>query len=775
MDSDKKVIAYFELVSTDPPTTPVVVDDGAYTNDNTQLHGSWSSSDNESGIAEYQYAIGITQGGTDVVGWTSVGTATAITKSGLTLSWGNTYYFAVKAKNGAGLWSDVGTSNGITAQAPPPPTITSISPKQGALEQTFYVTITGTNFTGATIVSFGAGVTVNSYSVDSATQMTANISIAGDAAPGARDVSVTGPVGTGALPDGLRVTVPLVNIAPLYGIASADATYLDSLARKAIDGDYSSLWGAGGFGSSSNPHWWKVDLQQNRQVSEIVVNSQTWSTGDPSRYLGCTNVYNLYVSSDGSSWTLIGSGTIAQSTDPEVYSDRHILSDQMPAFRYVKYEVVGGTHWAHLVEMEVLVDSGTDHPQVPTVTSVNPDHGAQGQTLAVTINGTNFTGATAVSFGPDVTVNSFTVDSASQITANISISAVATTGARTVVVNGAYLQSGFMVTPLPPLNVTSISPKQGALEQTFYVTIIGTNFTGATVVSFGAGITVNSYSVNSATQITAKISIASDAAPGARDVSVTGPVGTGTLPDGLRVTMPLVNIAPLYGTASADVSDWMAPGGAIDGDYGSMWNAGSHASSSNPHWLEVDLQQNRQVREIAVNSMIWWAGDQYPGLTNVYNLYVSSDGSSWTLIGSGTLTDSTDPEAYSDRHILSDQMPAFRYVKYEVVGGTHWAHLVEMEVLVDSGTDHPQVPTVTSVNPDHGAQGQTLAVTINGTNFTGATAVSFGPDVTVNSFTVDSASQITAYISISAAATTGAKKIVVNGAYLQSGFMVTQA
>jgi hypothetical protein len=292
------------------------------------------------------------------------------------------------------------------------------------------------------------------------------------------------------------------------------------------------------------------------------------------------------------------------------------------------------------------------------------------------------------------------------------------------------------------------------------------------MVGFGAGITVNSFSVNSATQMTANISIAGDAAPGARDVSVTGPVGTGTLPDGFRVTVPLVNIAPLYGTASADVSDWMAAGGAIDGDYASMWNAGSHASSSNPHWLEVDLQQNRQVREIAVNSMIWWAGDQYPGLTNVYNLYVSSDGSSWTLIGSGTLTDSTDPEAYSDRHILSDQMPAIRYVKYEVVGGTHWAHLVEMEVLVNSSTDLPPVPTVTSVGPDHGAQGQTLAVTINGTNFTGATAVSFGNDVTVNSFTVYSATQITANISISAAATPGARTVVVDGAYLQSGFMV---
>ena len=97
-----------------PPTTPVVVDDGDYTNDNTQLHGSWSSSDDESGIAEYQYAIGITQGGTDVVGWTSAGTATEATCTGLSLSVGTKYYFAVKAKNGAGIWSTVGTSDGIT-------------------------------------------------------------------------------------------------------------------------------------------------------------------------------------------------------------------------------------------------------------------------------------------------------------------------------------------------------------------------------------------------------------------------------------------------------------------------------------------------------------------------------------------------------------------------------------------------------------------------------------------------------------------------------------
>jgi len=66
-------------------------------------------------VTEYQYAIGTTSGGTEVVDWTSVGTNTSVTKTGLSLTSGTTYYFSVKAKNGAGLWSVVGTSNGIVA------------------------------------------------------------------------------------------------------------------------------------------------------------------------------------------------------------------------------------------------------------------------------------------------------------------------------------------------------------------------------------------------------------------------------------------------------------------------------------------------------------------------------------------------------------------------------------------------------------------------------------------------------------------------------------
>jgi subtilisin family serine protease len=109
-----------------PPTTPVVTDDGDYTNSTTTLHATWSATDPESGIVEYQFRIGTTPGGGQVVGWTSVGTATEVTRSGLHLTNGATYYFSVKARNSGDVWSAVGTSDGITVNTSwtPSPTAT---------------------------------------------------------------------------------------------------------------------------------------------------------------------------------------------------------------------------------------------------------------------------------------------------------------------------------------------------------------------------------------------------------------------------------------------------------------------------------------------------------------------------------------------------------------------------------------------------------------------------------------------------------------------------
>lgn len=110
-----------------PPATPIVIDDGDFTNDKTQLHARWESTDPESGISEYQYAIGTFIGGTDIVYWRSAGLGTSVTHKGLNLKVGQIYYFSVKAKNGSNLWSRIGSSDGITVLNNPPQ-ITSLLP-----------------------------------------------------------------------------------------------------------------------------------------------------------------------------------------------------------------------------------------------------------------------------------------------------------------------------------------------------------------------------------------------------------------------------------------------------------------------------------------------------------------------------------------------------------------------------------------------------------------------------------------------------------------------
>ena len=95
-----------------PPTKPVVTDGGAITQSRTELLASWTSEDPESGIREFQYAIGKTPGGTDVRPFTST-MQSSVLVTGLNLDAGAIYYFAVRAINTANLTSDVGVSDGI--------------------------------------------------------------------------------------------------------------------------------------------------------------------------------------------------------------------------------------------------------------------------------------------------------------------------------------------------------------------------------------------------------------------------------------------------------------------------------------------------------------------------------------------------------------------------------------------------------------------------------------------------------------------------------------
>ncbi len=152
---------------------------------------------------------------------------------------GTTYHYRLVATNASG------TQNGsdqtlvtATAPPPPPPTITGFSPTSGAAGTG--VTIGGTNFTGATAVAFNG--TAASYTVNSATQISATVPAAASSGP----ITVTTPGGAATSSSSFTV------VSGGNGIVAAD-----SFSRTVSGG-----WGAADVGGSwtvlDTPGSWSV-------------------------------------------------------------------------------------------------------------------------------------------------------------------------------------------------------------------------------------------------------------------------------------------------------------------------------------------------------------------------------------------------------------------------------------------------------------------------------------------------------------------------------------
>jgi peptidoglycan/xylan/chitin deacetylase (PgdA/CDA1 family) len=539
---------------------------------------------------------------------------------------------------------------------PAPLTITSVTPSNGAQGQTLSsLTITGTYLTGVTAVSFGSGITVNSFTVNSPTQITGNITIDALADTGARDVLVTTPAGTATMTGGFTVNAAPPAISSVNPSSGIQGQILSSVT---ITGTYLTGATEVGFGSGITVNSFTVD-SPTRITCNITIDA-----------LADTGARDVLVPTPAGTATKTGGFTVVQAP--------------------------------------------------PTISSVSPNSGIQGQTLSsVTISGTYLTGATEVGFGSGITVNSFTVDSPTRITCNITIDALADIGARDVSVTTPggtdTMTGGFTVVQAPP-TISSVSPNSGIQGQTLNsVTITGTYLTGATSVSFASGITVNRFTVNSSTRITASITISGSSTTGARAVSVTTPGGTGTMTGGFTV-----NAAPPTISSAS-------PNSGIQGQtLNSVTITGTYLTGA----TSVSFGSGIAVNSFIVNSS-----------TRIT--------ASITISGSAT----------TGARAVSVTTPVRTATK---TGGF---------------TVNAAPPAISTVSPNSGIQGQTLnSVTITGTYLTRATSVSFGSKITVNRLIVNSPTQITASITIAAKAALGPRNVSVKTsggtATLTNGFTV---
>jgi hypothetical protein len=410
---------------------------------------------------------------------------------------------------GDGAYSAAPTATGSLTILNAVPSVTGASPASvGRGATAFPVSITGTGFVdGATVTISGTGVTVNSVEFLGPTSLKAFISVTSTAPTGARNVSVANPGTAGATCTGCLS----INQGP-YGIAAVPF----SIGRGAVNETITIVgfnfvagaWSPSsvvftGPGATVNAG---ITINSVTRVNQFLLNVNL--TVDAAAPTGARSV--TVINPDGGRSTALAAFTVN------------------PA---------------------------------PTITSLSPSSRGQGATnQSIVINGSGFVAgiwnAASVAFSDDgITVNSVIRNSATKLTVNVSIDPLASTAlpARSVTVrNGdggrTTKASAFTVNPAP--TITGVSPDsrpQGASNQN--ITVTGTFAAGTwntSSVSFsGTGITVSSVSRNGAgTQLTVRISIAGNAAVGARTMTVRNPDG------GTATTSFTVNAKPTISSVS---------------------------------------------------------------------------------------------------------------------------------------------------------------------------------------------------------------------------------
>jgi hypothetical protein len=425
------------------------------------------------------------------------------------------------------------------------PVVSSVSPQQGPTSGGTTVTVTGTGFAGATTVRFGSKA-ATSFSVNSSTQITA-------VSPSS---SVTGPVNltvtTSQGTSSQQVTFTYVVVsAPFLSALTPDKGPISGGTTVTLTG--TNLSGAtavrfDGIAASS------FTVNSATQITAVspphaaggapVTVTTAGGTSNPLAF-----AYYAAPSVTGVTPTQgpVSGGTTVTVTGNDLLGATAVRFDGIAASSFTvnsatQITAVSPPHAAGEAEVTVTTPGGTsnpDNPQAyfyyaatPSLLAVTPPSGPTTGGTTVILTGNDLLGATAVRFD-GIAASSFTVDSATQITA-VSPPHAAGEAEVTVTTPGGTSNPGsYVYLTIPTL--LSLTPAQGPTHGGTVITLTGTGLAGTTDVRFG--FTPTSFTVVSPTQITA---VAPTGAGGLVGVTATTPAGTSNLLTYTRVVGPSI-------------------------------------------------------------------------------------------------------------------------------------------------------------------------------------------------------------------------------------------
>ena len=416
------------------------------------------------------------------------------------------------------------------------PTVIAVSPNAGPLGGATGVTITGTNFTGATAVDFGTGQAGTNVTVVSSSEITVNAPAESAATV---DVTVTTPVGTSPTSSADHFTytaAPTVTVvSPSSGpgaggtsvtvtgsnLANATAVKFGTTAGTVTaDGaglHHGDLAGRHGNAGHHGHHGrWHLGHLGRRPV-HLHTGTDGHDVSPNAGPLGGTTGVTI-TGTNLTGATAVDFGTGQAGTDATVVSPSEIT-------------VNAPAESAATVDVTVTTPGGTsaissaDHftyTAAPTVTAVSPNAGPLGGTTGVTITGTNFTGATAVDFGTGQAGTNVTVVSSSEITVNAPAESAATVDVTVTTPGGTSATSSadhFTYTAVPTVTVVSPTLRSRRWRHQRHRSRVPTWRT-RTAVKFGT--TAGTVTADGADSIT----VTSPAGTGTQDITVTTAGGT---------------------------------------------------------------------------------------------------------------------------------------------------------------------------------------------------------------------------------------------------------
>jgi hypothetical protein len=226
----------------------------------------------------------------------------------VTFSTAGTYTASFTVTDSAGNTDPSPPVRTITVATEPAPVLSAVSPNVGGQgKSNLSVTLSGSNFLPSPTCSFGSGITVNSCTENSSTQITANINILSSAVTGSRNITVTNTDGqSSTLTNGFTVQTGSSNPAP---------TITNVSPNTAVQGQSNISVTITGTNLLPNPAC-NFDSEQGLTVSACTYNSATKITAtlsiSPTAIVGGHNV--VITDTDGQSATAINAFTVTSSS-----------------------------------------------------------------------------------------------------------------------------------------------------------------------------------------------------------------------------------------------------------------------------------------------------------------------------------------------------------------------------------------------------------------------------------------------------------------------------